>query len=478
MNGIGSAGMAYGVLVGFIVLWLANGYYWSKKIKKQDDFSVAGRSVGFAVGTGTIIATWITANTILTAPEHGFDKGIWGLLGYAAIGGGVLLFSPLSKRIKDLMPHGVTSGEFFKLRYGKTTWGLYFVLGLAYLYAFLVTQSMGAGLVLYAVFGIPYHIGMIAITLACVAYTMMGGIKSVIAMDFINTILIMATLVIVVPIALTKVGIAEIYSGVMMNMPERLSILSPIGLLFGISAPFLGIGEIFHSNLWWVRAHSIRDDSVRKSWIAGGLIWSFVPIISGITGLMAIATGNIPEQLNMVFPLLSVQILGTGGAFLITVLVLASISSSLDSLLSGTSSLIIEDIYKGFINPNADSETVVRLQRLMILILGLISIGLAWFQVGTMGQILFFSGAFVCAMIWPIVFGLYDKNVSAVAANASMISGTVAGVLTNIYVTSFAGPIVSAVVSLIVFMIARQLYPEDFDWSRLNPDTASGRVQS
>ena len=140
--------------------------------------------------------------------------------------------------------------------------------------------------------------------------------------------------------------------------------------------------------------------------------------------------------------------------------------------------MIIEDIYKGFINPNADSETVVRLQRLMILILGLISIGLAWFQVGTMGQILFFSGAFVCAMIWPIVFGLYDKNVSAVAANASMISGTVAGVLTNIYVTSFAGPIVSAVVSLIVFMIARQLYPEDFDWSRLNPDTASGRVQS
>ena len=478
MDGIAGSGIAYAVLIGFVVFWLANGYFWSKRINTDEDFAVAGRSVGFAMGTATVMATWVTANTILTAPEHGFDKGIWGLLGYAAVSAGVLLFSPMAKRIKDVMPHGVTSGEFFKLRYGRKTWGVYFVLGLAYLFAFLVTQSMGAGLVLYAVFGIPYHIGMIAITIACVAYTMMGGLKSVIGMDFINTILILAALVIVIPIALTQMGVAEIYSGIMVNMPERASVMSPIGLMFALSAPIFSLGEIFHSNIWWLRAHAMRDDNVRKSWIVGGLIWAFVPLIAGIPGLMAVASGETPAHLNMIFPTMAVQFLGVAGAFMITVLVLASISSSLDSLLAGTSSLIVEDIYKSFINPDANDKTMVLVQRLMILALGIVSIGLAWFQVGTMGQILYFSGAFVCAMIWPIVFGLYDKTVSAVAANASMISGTIVGILTNLYISPFGGPITSAAVSLIAFLIARKLYPDNFDFANLDSYSIAARNSS
>lgn len=464
--------MAYGVLGFFIILWMGNGYYWSTKVKTEDDFALAGRNVGFAMGTGTVIATWITANTILTAPEQAFTKGVYGIIGYSLVGISVVFFAPLAQRIKDVMPKGVTSGEFFRLRYGKTTWSIYFVLSVAYLFAFLVTQSMGAGLVLDAVFGIPYNFGMVTITLVCVAYTMMGGLRSVIAMDFINTILIMACLVIVVPITLTEIGVAELYTGVMTNAPERMEILQPIGLVFIFSAPVFAVGEIFHSNLWWLRAHAMKHKNVRKTWLAGGFIWMFVPILAGMTGLIQLSSGVAPEHLNMIFPHMAVKALGGAGAFLVTVLVLASISSTLDSLLAGTSSLLAEDVYRGLIDPKAKDAAINRVQRVMILLLGLASIALAWYKIGTLGQILYFSGAFVCSMIWPIIYGLYDKTVSATAANISMILGTLAGVLTNIYISPFGGPTVAGIVSFVIFIVVCKAKPADFDWNKLSGKSA------
>ncbi len=468
MDGI-STQVAYIILFSFVVGWVGIGYFWKRKVESNEDFALAGRSIGFAMGTATVMATWVTANTILTAPEHAFDKGIMGMLGYGAVSAGVILFSPLAQRIKDVMPNGVTSGEFFRLRYGEKTWGLYFILSLAYLYAFLVTQAIGAGLVLNAVFGIPYHVGMIAITLACTIYTMMSGLKGVIGMDFINSILILAALVIIVPIILTKVGIADIYTGVMEYNPERLSALSPIGLIFLINAPIFSLGEIFHSNLWWMRAHALRKDNVRKSWIVGGVIWAFVPVIAGVVGLLQVSTGVVPEHLNQIFPRMTIQFIGSGGAFFITVLVLSSLASSLDSLLAGTSQLVSEDIYKEKINPEADAQTMTRVQQILIVFLAVTSIAFAWFEVGTMGQILYFSAAFVCSMIWPIIFGLYDKKVSAIAANGSMISGTIAGILTNLFITPFGGAIVSALVSLIVFLFLKNMFPDNFDFADLDP---------
>ncbi len=466
--------MAYGILAAFIVLWIGNGYYWSRKVKSEDDFALAGRNVGFAMGTATIIATWITANTILTAPEQAFTKGVFGIIGYALVGASVIFFAPLAQRIKDVMPKGVTSGEFFKLRYGQRTWGIYFILSLAYLFAFLVTQSMGAGLVLEAVFGIPYQVGMVTITLVCVAYTMMGGLRSVIAMDFINTILIMASLVVVVPIALAKVGLSEVYKGIMANAPDRMSLALPIGLVFVFSAPVFAVGEVFHSNLWWLRAFSLKDKGVRKTWLSAGFIWCFVPILAGMVGLIQLGSGNAPSHMNMIFPQMAVQVLGGFGALLVTVLVLSSISSTLDSLLTGTATFLTEDIYHNMIDRKAESRKLTSVQRFIILGLGLLSIALAWFKVGTLGQILYFSGAFVCSMIWPIVYGLYDRKASAAAANWSMIVGTTAGVLTNLYISSFAGPIVAGFVSFVVFMIVSKAKPADFDWQQLRgtPDKA------
>ena len=58
----------------------------------------------------------MTGNTTLLAPEFGYRNGLWGMFSYALTGLGLILFAPLALRIKQLMPAGRTSGDFFRLR--------------------------------------------------------------------------------------------------------------------------------------------------------------------------------------------------------------------------------------------------------------------------------------------------------------------------------------------------------------------------
>ncbi len=468
MEPILSSGVAWVVVVGFGILWLVLGYYWGKGVKTSEDFMVAGRRVGLAVGSASVMATWCTANTVLAAPELGYRAGLWGMIGYGLGGLGVIMFGPVAKRIKQLMPRGLSSGDFIRIRYGESTWSIYMLLSNVYNLAFLVTQAMGGGLLLNLVFGIPYHVGMILITSVCVLYTMQGGMKAVVGTDFIQSIMIMAAIVIVIPIAMSKIGFGNLYNGVLQNLPDRLNMIKPLGLMYAFNSAVFSLGEIFHSQLWWVRVHSMREDVVRKGWKYGGLMWMSVPVLAGSAGLIAIASGLEFPQMNMIFPMIAIKYVGVFGAFLITLVVLGAIYSSLDSLLAGVSSLLAEDIYHHKMNPEATDQQMKKANQKLVLLLGIITIAFAWFQPATMGQMIFFAAAMVCSMIWPIVFGLFSKEPTKAAAISSMVIGSAAGVYVAVYVSSFGAAVTSALVSLPVFLIVSKYSNKEFNWNKFS----------
>src|SRR5690606_8892032 len=116
------------ILLGLLsVLWIGLGIYWGKKARTMEGFMLAGRNVGLAFGTATIMATWVTSNTTMLAPQFALELGVWGMLAYSTAAFGLFLFAPLAKRIRQLMPEGYTAGDFIRLRYGKTAWILFLV---------------------------------------------------------------------------------------------------------------------------------------------------------------------------------------------------------------------------------------------------------------------------------------------------------------------------------------------------------------
>ena len=80
------------------LIWVCLGYYWGRKAKSLEGFMVAGRNVGLALGTATAVATWITSNTIMLAPQFALQLGIWGMLGYCTASFGLFLFAPMARR--------------------------------------------------------------------------------------------------------------------------------------------------------------------------------------------------------------------------------------------------------------------------------------------------------------------------------------------------------------------------------------------
>lgn len=102
---------------------------------------------------------WITSNTIIAAPQFALQMGISGMLGYSLGAAGLLMFASLSKWIRGLMSNGYTSGDFIRLRYGKTVWRLFPTIFLCYSLGWLVSMGIAGGILINSLTGIPYIMG-------------------------------------------------------------------------------------------------------------------------------------------------------------------------------------------------------------------------------------------------------------------------------------------------------------------------------
>ena len=460
--------MAWALVVVFSVLWIALGVAWGRKGKGDaDDFMLAGRNLGLALSTATLMASWVTGNTTLLAPEFGYRNGLWGMFSYALAGLGLILFAPLSLRIKQLMPNGRTSGDFIRLRFGRPAWWVFMVITAVYTLGFLLTQAMGAGILLEALSGFDYRLGMIVVIGVSTIYTLFGGMRAVVGTDFMQSLLIMGLLVLVATLAFQQFPAAEVHQQLLDKHPDRLNLLLPAGLLIAWNSALFSMGEVFHNNIWWSRVFSSRSSVVFRSFIYGGLAWMTVPLVTGAIGLVALAQGLELPQVNMVFPVVASQLLGAGGAAMVFVVVFASLTSTLDSLLASTADLVAEDVVFKLMNPDLSDAQLRQATRLVVIALAVVTLALSWPRLDSLASVLFFTGALVASTIWPVAYGLYWSSANRQAAIAAMVSGSVVGLGAYIWIAPYCAALFSAAVSALVMALGTRWWPESFSWHQL-----------
>jgi len=456
------------ILAMFSVIWVFLGWWLGRRTKGLESFMLAGRRVGLALGTATAMATWVTSNTTMAAPQLALQMGVWGMVGYSLGSIGLILFAPLAKRIRELMPHGFTSGDFIRLRYGKTAWRVFLGISLFYAFGWLVSLGMAGGVLINALTGIDYHLGMSVILAVCVSYTMLGGLRAVIGTDFIQTLLILTGIVILAVLAITNIGVDRMHEAVVAERPQLLNLLFPAAIMFLFNNLLFGIGEIFHSNVWWSRAFAFREGVGFKAYLIAGIFWTPVPIVAGFLALaVPVLDINVPAA-DMVGPLVAAELLGVGGAILVFIIVFSALASSLDSLLAATSDLVLTDIYKGHIFPKATEEQLAGAARWVILIIGIITWLLCWPRLTTLAELLYLTGAFVASTIWPVAAGLYWQKVNPSGATFAMFLGTVVGLISYFLIGFYVAALVSAAISMTLVLLTTWMAPRSFDWATLN----------
>ena len=467
-------GIAWMLVVLFSVLWIALGIWWGRQGKGDaDDFMLAGRNIGLALSTATLMASWVTGNTTLLAPEFGYRNGLWGMFSYALAGLGLILFAPLALRIKDLMPSARTSGDFIRLRYGRAAWWVFMVITAIYTLGFLITQAMGAGILLEALSGFDYRLGMVVVIGVSTIYTLFGGMRAVVGTDFIQSLLIMVLLLVVAALAYMRFPSSDVHQALIASNPQRLNLLLPAGLLIAWNSALFSMGEVFHSNIWWSRVFASRRTVVFRSFVLGGLGWMTIPIVTGSIGLLALASKLEVPQVNMVFPVMTAQLLGAGGAALVFIVVFASLTSTLDSLLASTADLLAEDVFLKLFKPTASDRELKLATQWMVVLLGGLTLLLSWPRLDSLASVLFFTGALVASTVWPVACGLYWPTASRSGAIAAMLAGTACGLAAYWLIAPYCAAVLSAAVSAVVMIVASRFWPAEFRWSQLQEEAGS-----
>jgi len=459
--------------VGWILLllfgaaWIGLGIYWGRRAKSFDGFMLAGRNVGMALGSATAMATWVTSNTVMLAPVFALEKGIWGMLAYSTASFGLLLFAPLSARIRQLIPKGYTSGDFMRLRYGKFAWVLFLLITVVYSMAWLVSMGTAGGKLLETLSGIPYVNGMTMILFVCVVYTLFGGLYAVIGTDFIQSIIILIGVVLVGALVLVKTDMSQVYQTMELNQPSLINALMPVALLSLFNNMFFGFGEVFHNNVWWSRAYAMRKNVAPRAFFVSGLLWFPIPIAAGFIALSASALGINVVDPNTVGPLVASSVLGKSGAILVFIVVFCSLASSIDSLLAATSDLLVEDVGRKMLGVGQNEDQLRMVSKLVICGLGI----LAWILCAremNLLEILFLSGPLVASAVWPVLGGLYWKRASSAGAVLAMILGSVAGLVAYYKLGWYTASLISAAISMAVMLIFTSFQRQAFDWNTIS----------
>ncbi|MBL6725579.1 MAG: sodium:solute symporter family protein [Rubripirellula sp.] len=462
-----SPATGYCLLALFSGLWIYLGRQWGKRAKSYEDYAVAGRRVGLALGTATAVATWITSNTTMLAPQFALQLGVWGALAYSTASFGLFAFAPMSGRIRDLMPDGFTAVEFVKRRYGKAGSVPFLFISLFYALTWLVSMSMAGGKLLEVLSGVPYIVGMSVVLGVCTIYTLIGGMYAVIGTDFIQSLVILVGLIVAAVAVMLQVDFETIHTHLLEERPMLLSVFFPAALMALFNNMLFGFGEIFHSNVWWSRAFAMRDGVGPKAYALGGLIWLPVPIVAGFLGLAAPALGIGVSHPDTVGPMVASSLLGVGGAVLVFVVVFCSLASSIDSLLAATSDLIVNDVFEPLRGGNLRDRTKRRVGAFSIVSLGCLAWCVASLNIGSLATVLFFAGPMVGSCIWPIVGGLYFRRCGSLAACLSMILGSVTGLIAYFAIGWFTASLIGATVSGIVFGVVTWVNPTRFDFQLL-----------
>ncbi|GAB3294008.1 sodium:solute symporter family protein [Pseudidiomarina andamanensis] len=455
------------LVVIFGLLWIAFGWYLGRANKTHEDFALAGRNVGFALAAATAMATWVTSNTTLVAPQLTYQFGIWGMVGYSFAALGLILFAPLAARIKRLMPHGYTSGDFIRLRFGRAAWWVFMVISVVYAFGWLVSLGMAGGILLEALSGLDYHIGMTAILVICVGYTLFGGLRAVIATDFIQALIIIIGVVGIAWFLIDTVSLESIHTELSENHPRLLDLMFPAAIMFLFNNIFFGLGEIFHSNVWWSRALAFKGNVAFKAFLLGGLLWLPIPIVTGFIALAAPQLGIFPPSADMVGPMVAAEVLGKVGAVVVFIVVFSALASSLDSLLAATSDLVTRDFYHKKLRPKATDKQLFTFNRYCIAGIGVLTWLFCLPQVATLGALLNFAGAFVASTIFPIVFGLYQNKLSGKYAAVAMAGGTLLGLVSYFLIGFYVAALTACALSAAVCAIGVWRSKQNFDWNKL-----------
>ena len=405
---------------------------------ESESFLAADRNMGLLQTTASTAATDLGGGFSIAMGGLGFTLGISGSWLIAISGLSVVLVSflmvPKVKRWADRV-RGLTTGDLFETRFDRRTGTLAaVVIGIAW-FTFAGGQIIAGAKLLQATVGLDLTIAVVLSGSVILAYTALGGLKAVIYTDvFQMIVLLIGIIFIAVPIGLHAVGG---WSGIVEHFtanPETASLVDwgavswqeLLGWFFAIFPVwFISIAAM-------QRIVAARDEkTARRAFLLTGvpIEWPLFAIGSTLIGLIARMLMPELQDAEMATPMIIMKLLPAGIAGIVIAAYIAAVMSTADSVLMGPVAIYTNDIYRKFLRPDASEQALVRVARVATLVLGVLSIGMAYLVPNVLELILYAYTFGAAGLFFPMLGLLFWPRTTASGAFWSMLGGGCSAVL-------------------------------------------------
>lgn len=381
-------------LIGIVVYGIKKG-----KQESSEDYFLAGRNMAWPIVGISLFAANIGSNTLIGLTSDAFQTNV-AVYNYEWMAAVVLVIFGLFFLPFYLKSKVYTMPEFLERRYDTRT--RYLFSGITIIGNVIIDTASGlyAGNLILKIIFPDYPSWMIIafLAVAAAAYTIPGGLSSVVHTEVIQAVLLIFGSFLVTYYAFDQVGgWQQMIDGLNnlnasgeleKNSNEVLSLIRPnsdeampwLGLVLGV--PLLGFYFWANNQFMVQRVLSAKDlNHGRWGALFAGLLKLPVLFIMVIPGVLAIllfkdldvsflnysipveggfaTCANLSDCPNMTYPVLIYKLLPTGILGLVIAGLLAAMSSSISATLNSASTLITMDFTQK-LRPNMTSKQLVR----------------------------------------------------------------------------------------------------------------------
>jgi len=439
--------------VAVIVIYLAGvvgfGAWFLRKSSSTEEFMAAGRSLpGWAIGL-SIFGTYVSSISFLSNPGKSYAAN-WNPFVFS-------LSLPIGAFIatRYFVPFYRKAGEvsaYTHLEHRFGTWARMYAV-ICYLAIQLV--RMGAIMLLVAkalhpLTGWDESTIIIMTGVLVTIYTLMGGIEAVIWTDVVQSIVL--TCGALLCLGILVFGMPEGPGQVLTIAREHnkfdlgsfgASLAEPtfwVVLMYGMCENMRNFG-IDQSYVQRYATAKTDADAKRSVWLGALLYLPISAVLFMIgTALFAFYTAQ-PDLLpssdvtgDDVFPHFIVHELPSGVTGLLIAAILAAAMSSVDSSLNGSATLVLRDVYRRFLRPNAGERESMAVLYSTTLVWGVLGTGIAIVLIpvdSVLDMWWKLSGILAGGTLGLFLLGLISKR----AGNPAALTATLIGILVIAWMT-------------------------------------------
>jgi sodium/pantothenate symporter len=422
-----------------LLVYIVIGSYAGRRVKKLDDYFVAGRRAPTLLIVGTLVASVLSTNIFLG--ETGFvyegQAGpylLWPPIGAMGYIFGALLFGRYLRRSR-----AITVADYFGQRFNsqrvQTAAGITIIFGLG---GYLLAVTQGTAFLLTHITDLSFNQALIVSAVSYTAFTMYSGSRGVILTDTLMFLLFTSVAILALIFLIQDAGGWSTAVRELAALPEKPDLMAWHGTV-GSDTPFSSVldftlwnitlavawGLVYAVSPWQSSRYLIaRDEHVvmRAACIAAiFLIIMELTLYAAGAVINLSDTGIQPSEEVIIYAALNLlpELLG---ALLLAGIVAAGLSSA-STFLSLVGFSVSNDLFR---HETISDQKMLKLSRLTMIAVGFIILVIAFYSPIDIFWLTYFVGTLFASSWGPVaLMSVWNKRITADAAYWGIVSGFV-----------------------------------------------------